>query len=145
MRRRRTGRPYEPPSRPAAAGPGVDPRIPARDTAAMLGAAKVMTFVATAAPDRAKAFYRDVVGLRFVSDEQYALVFMSGNTMLRVQKVRDLRPQPFTALGWEVEDIERAVDDLVGRGATALRVEGLDQDGRGIQHRGVGKLGWVQD
>jgi len=118
---------------------------PSSDTAAVLGRAKVMTFVATAAPDRAKAFYRDVVGLRFVSDEQYALVFMTGDTMLRIQKVRDLRPQPFTALGWEVEDIERAVDDLVGRGAVALRVDGLAQDARGIWDSGAGKIWWFKD
>jgi len=94
--------------------------------------AKVMSFVATADPERAKAFYRDVLGLRLDADERYALVFSAGGTMLRIQKVRDLKPHPFTALGWEVDDIESAVDDLVGRGASPLRVEGLPQDGRGI-------------
>ena len=112
----------------------------------MLGAAKVMAFVATTDPERAKLFYRDVLGLRLASDEPYALVFEAGDTMLRIQKMRELRPQPFTALGWEVDDIERVVDDVVARGATALRVDGLPQDARGIWHAdATTKVWWFKD
>jgi catechol 2,3-dioxygenase-like lactoylglutathione lyase family enzyme len=112
----------------------------------VLGAAQVMAFVATTDPERAKAFYRDVLGLRLVGDEPYALVFDAGGTMLRIQKMRELRPQPFTALGWEVDDIERAVDDVVARGATALRVDGLPQDARGIwQADATTKVWWFKD
>lgn len=108
--------------------------------------AKVMGFVATADPDRAKAFYRDVVGLRLIADEHYALVFSAGGTMLRVQKVRDLDPQPFTAFGWEVDDIERAVDELVGRGASVLHPDGIPQDPRGIWDTGEGaRVCWFKD
>ena len=111
-----------------------------------LGETKVMGFVATTNPDRAKAFYRDVLGLRLVSDEHYALVFMAGGTMLRIQKVRDLVPQPFTAFGWEVDDIERTVDELVGRGATMLRAAGIPQDARGIWDTGNGaRVCWFKD
>jgi catechol 2,3-dioxygenase-like lactoylglutathione lyase family enzyme len=111
----------------------------------MLGDAKVMAFVATAAPERATKFYRDVVGLRFVADEPYAVVFTTGGTMLRIQKVADVRPHPFTALGWEVDDIEGAVDELTARGATALRVDGLAQDARGIWDSGAAKIWWFKD
>jgi catechol 2,3-dioxygenase-like lactoylglutathione lyase family enzyme len=112
----------------------------------VLGEAKVMAFVATADPERAKTFYRDVLGLRLDADERYALVFSAGSTMLRIQKVRDLEPHPFTALGWEVDDIERAVDELVARGASPLRVEGLPQDGRGIWAADARtKVWWCKD
>ena len=112
----------------------------------MLRDAKIMAFVATAQPARAIAFYRDVLGLRLVSDERYALVFVAGGTMLRIQKVRDLVPQQFTALGWEVDDIERAVDVLVDRGATMLRADGIPQDARGIWDTGDGaKVCWLKD
>ena len=112
----------------------------------MLRDAKIMAFVATAQPDRATAFYRDVLGLRLISDERYALVFSAGATMLRIQKVPDLVPQQFTALGWEVDDIERAVDELVGRGATMLRADGIPQDARGIWDTGDGaKVCWLKD
>lgn len=115
-------------------------------TAAVLGDAKVMAFVATAMPERAKTFYRDVAGLRLVADERYALVFESGATMLRVQKVRELQPHPFTALGWEVDDIEGCVDELIARGASALRVDGITQDDRGIWDAGGGtRVWWFKD
>jgi catechol 2,3-dioxygenase-like lactoylglutathione lyase family enzyme len=105
-----------------------------------------MAFVATVDPERAKTFYRDVLGLRLVSDEPYALVFDAGGTMLRIQKMRSLKPQPFTALGWEVDDIERSVDDLVARGAMALRAPGLPQDARGIwQADATTKVWWFTD
>ena len=112
-----------------------------------LGQAKVMGFVATADAGRAKEFYRDVLGLRLLSDEHYALVFMAGGgTMLRIQKVRDLVPQPFTAFGWEVDDLERTVDELVARGATMLRAAGIPQDARGIWDTGDrARVCWFKD
>lgn len=116
------------------------------DSPTGLGGAKVMAFVATAAPERAKAFYRDVLGLRFVTDERYALVFEAGGTMLRIQKVHEFRPQVFTVFGWEVDDIESAVDELVARGASAMRVDGLTQDARGIWDTGGdAKVCWFKD
>jgi len=50
----------------------------------VLRAAKVMAFVATTDPGRATAFYRDVLGLRLVGDERFALVFDAGGRGLRI-------------------------------------------------------------
>jgi catechol 2,3-dioxygenase-like lactoylglutathione lyase family enzyme len=105
-----------------------------------------MAFVATADAERAKVFYRDVLGLRLVADERYALVFDAGGTMLRIQKLGELTPQSFTALGWEVDDIEHAVDAIVDRGAVPLVVAGLPQDGRGIwQADATTRVWWCKD
>jgi catechol 2,3-dioxygenase-like lactoylglutathione lyase family enzyme len=65
----------------------------------VLGASKVMAFVTTADAARARSFYGDVLGLRPVSDEPVALVFESGGTTLRVQKVRSVTPPQYTVLG----------------------------------------------
>lgn len=78
----------------------------------MLGASKVMAFVATADAARARTFYRDVLGLRLVGDEPYALVFESGGTTLRVQKVTSVAPAQYTVLGWSVSDIEGTMERL---------------------------------
>ena len=105
-----------------------------------------MGFVATADAARATTFYRDVLGLRLVADEHYALVFDAGGTMLRIQKVRELKPQPFTTFGWEVSDLEHTVDQLVGRGAVMLRADGIPQDARGIWDTGAGaRVCWFKD
>src|SRR5262249_58436773 len=79
---------------------------------AMLGTNPIIAFVATRAPDRAKAFYRDVLGLRLVADEDFALVFDAGGTMLRVAKVAEHTPAPFTVLGWRVTAIPPPVEQL---------------------------------
>ena len=103
-------------------------------------------FVATAQPDRARAFYSDVLGLRLVTEHAFALVFESGGTTVRVQKVRELKPQEFTVLGWIVDDIEAEVDLLARRGVTFLRVPGLQQDARGIWTTPGGqKVCWFKD
>jgi len=68
----------------------------------MLGSSPIMAFVATKDPVRAKTFYQDVPGLNFVADEPFALVFEANGTMLRVSKVREINPAPYTVLGWKV-------------------------------------------
>jgi len=46
-------------------------------TESILGAQQLVAFVATRDPNRAKAFYRDTLGLHLVSEDQFALVLMS--------------------------------------------------------------------
>jgi len=53
----------------------------------MLNDQELMAFVATQRAAEALAFYRDVLGLRLVADEPYAVVFRSGAVTLRIQKV----------------------------------------------------------
>src|SRR5947209_16591908 len=67
----------------------------------MLGSCDLIAFVSTKNPDRAKVFYSDVLGLRLVEDNPFALVFDAAGIMLRVSKVHELTPAPYTVLGWE--------------------------------------------
>jgi catechol 2,3-dioxygenase-like lactoylglutathione lyase family enzyme len=112
----------------------------------MIDTSKVIAFVATADGARAKAFYVDVLGARFVADEPHALVLDLNGTMLRVQKVQSVTPQPFTVLGWEVRGIERVMASLVGRGVAFERYGFLDQDERGVWTTPDGaKIAWFKD
>jgi catechol 2,3-dioxygenase-like lactoylglutathione lyase family enzyme len=112
----------------------------------MIDSSKIIAFVATRHPDRARSFYQDVLGLRLVGDDPFALVFDANGTMLRVQKVEALDPARYTALGWEVPDIAAAVDDLIGKGVEFARYEGLGQDSRGIWTAPSGaRIAWFQD
>jgi catechol 2,3-dioxygenase-like lactoylglutathione lyase family enzyme len=106
----------------------------------------VIAFVATKSPDRAREFYENVLGLKLVADEQWAIVFDAKGTMLRIQKVQDLRPQPFTALGFRVPDIASAVRELAGKGVEFVRYEFLPQDALGIWDApGGGRVAWFRD
>ncbi len=94
----------------------------------MFGSCDVIVFAATAAPDRAKEFYQNVLGLRFLADEEYALVFDANGTMLRLQKVQQVTNVPYTVLGWKVADIVAAVIELGARGVSFERFQGMLQD-----------------
>lgn len=107
---------------------------------------KPMLFLATANSERARAFYERLLGLHFVADEPPALVFQVGDSMLRIQKVDQVRPAPYTALGWAVSDIRRTVQDLQAAGVVFQRYEGMNQDKNGIWHSPSGAwVAWFQD
>jgi catechol 2,3-dioxygenase-like lactoylglutathione lyase family enzyme len=112
----------------------------------MLQTAKLTAFLATAKPEAAKAFYGTMLGLRLLSDDQFALAFDSGGIALRVQKVEKLQPQSHTALGWQVSNIRAAVKELSQRGVSFERYSFLEQDDLGIWQAPSGtKVVWFKD
>ena len=112
----------------------------------MLSSCEVITFVATAKPTEARRFYQEVLGLRLVADESFALVFDAHGVMLRVSRVHELTPASYTVLGWRVADISAAVRELEARGVALERYEGLDQDDVGIwASPGGAKVAWFKD
>jgi catechol 2,3-dioxygenase-like lactoylglutathione lyase family enzyme len=112
----------------------------------MLGKNTLVAFVATTDANRARQFYGEVLGLTVVSDDPYAIVCEANGTQLRIQKVEALRTQGFTVLGWEVVDIDRTVDALVGRGVTFERYEGMGQDKKGVWKAPSGaRVAWFKD
>ena len=107
---------------------------------------KPVLFLATANAGQSRAFYERVLGLTFVADEPPALVFRVGGSMLRIQKVDQVHPVPYTALGWAVSDIRRTVHDLSAAGVAFQRFEGMTQDDDGIWHAPSGALvAWFRD
>ncbi|MDQ6748712.1 MAG: VOC family protein [Candidatus Dormibacteraeota bacterium] len=114
--------------------------------AAVLRTARPTAFVPTTDPPRARRFYQDTLDLDFVGDEQFALVFDLAGTMLRVTRVDELHPQPFTLLGWRVSDIAAAARELAGRGVSFERFGDLDQDDLGIWRSPSGaQVAWFKD
>jgi catechol 2,3-dioxygenase-like lactoylglutathione lyase family enzyme len=112
----------------------------------MLGSFNLIAFVATTNPARARAFYENVLGLRFVADEPAALVFDAHATMFRVQKVESHKPQPYTTLGWEVPDVVAAVKSLKAKGVPCERYDFLQQDELGVWSApGGAKIAWFKD
>ena len=108
--------------------------------------AKLIGFVATKDPKKAREFYEKILGLHFVSGDEFALVFELGGTMLRVQKVEQVNPRSYTVLGWKVADIRKEITELVKRGVRFARYEGLAQDDLGIWSApGGAKVAWFND
>jgi catechol 2,3-dioxygenase-like lactoylglutathione lyase family enzyme len=112
----------------------------------MLASARLMAFVASADPARAREFYEAVLGLSFVADEPYALIFDCQGTPLRVQKVAEVTPPAGTALGWVVADVAAVVDGLAARGVIFERFPGFGQDERGVLAFADGaQVAWFKD
>jgi catechol 2,3-dioxygenase-like lactoylglutathione lyase family enzyme len=107
---------------------------------------KPIMLIACIDDTEALRFYRDVLGLNFVADTPFALVFDVGGTELRIQKTRDLEPAQHTVLGWQVVDIETAVNRLSKDGVSFATYEGMPQDERGIWTTpGGAKIAWFSD
>jgi len=112
----------------------------------MLSSASIMAFVATMNPDKAKAFYQDILKLKLTADEPFALVFDANGTMLRVSKVPELTPAPFTVLGWKVNDMAAEIRELKGRDVTFEFFKGLQQDDLAVWTSPSGaKVAWFKD
>jgi catechol 2,3-dioxygenase-like lactoylglutathione lyase family enzyme len=112
----------------------------------ILASAKAGCFVCVTDRTRAKAFYGKTLGLTLKYEDGFAIVFDSNGTTLRVSPVKDLRPQPFTVLGWEVPDIKVTVKALTGAGIEFVRVDGLPQDELGIWSPAAGIfVAWFKD
>jgi catechol 2,3-dioxygenase-like lactoylglutathione lyase family enzyme len=103
----------------------------------MLGAARVIAFVPSLDPTRSGAFYADVLGLNLEEVTPYACVLRGGSVMVRVTKVGSLQLQPFTALGWQVDDIHTVAARLAGAGVDLVSLRGHGPR----QRRGVDDAG----
>ncbi len=105
-----------------------------------------MAFVGVSDPARAKAFYRDTLGLKLVAEDGFALAFDVQGVMLRVTFVQDVSPRPYTVLGWQVPDVVATVRALGDAGVKFNRYEGLPQDEQGIWSApGGSKIAWFSD
>jgi catechol 2,3-dioxygenase-like lactoylglutathione lyase family enzyme len=112
----------------------------------MLGASPIIAFAATTDSDRAKEFYENVLGMTFVADDSFALVFDAQGTMLRIARVNELTPAPFTILGWKVSDIATNIIGLTARGVAFERFPGFGQDEQGVVTFPDGtKVAWFKD
>jgi len=112
----------------------------------MLADKELKAFVPTVKPDKAKIFYKDILGLKLLSEDNYALEFKANKTLLRVTIVPELKPHAFTALGWNVEDIAATIKSLNTKGVFCEKYEFLKQDNLGIWVSPAGsKVAWFKD
>ncbi|MGA7220610.1 MAG: VOC family protein [Candidatus Sulfotelmatobacter sp.] len=111
----------------------------------MLGSIDIVAFIPTTDPEKARAFYEGVLGLRFVKDDGFALVLDANGIMVRVAKAQ-FTPAPFTILGWQVTDIENVAAALQQKGVQFERFGFFEQDPLGIWTAPTGdKVAWFKD
>ena len=83
-----------------------------------LAESRPITFVITRDRETAEAFYGETLGLRRLPGDDFAAVYDLAGVPLRITEVPDHQPSPHPVLGWEVPDIEAAVDSLAAKGVS---------------------------
>ena len=113
----------------------------------MLNKFNIVAFVPIKDAAKAQTFYQETLGLRFVKDDGFALLFDANGIMVRMAKVPgEFKPAHFTILGWEVSDIEKAVTSLQEKGVKFERIGYFEQDELGIWTAHTGdKVAWFKD
>ena len=112
----------------------------------MLTHSPLVAFVPTKDATRSRRFYEKILGLRFVNDDSFAIVMDSNGTMVRIVRVGEFTPFPFTILGWQVGDIHRTVAEMAGRGVEFSRYGFLEQAEDGVWSApGGAKVAWFTD
>ena len=112
----------------------------------MLGSTNIIAFIPTRDSNQARAFYEGTLGLRFVKDDGFALVFDANGIMVRIAKAPEFKPLQFTILGWQVSNIEKMAADLQKKGVHFERFGFFEQDELGIWTAPSGdKVAWFKD
>jgi catechol 2,3-dioxygenase-like lactoylglutathione lyase family enzyme len=111
----------------------------------MFGSTNIVAFVPTKDAEKARAFYVDVLGLRFIKDDGFAMVLDANGIMVRVARAQ-FTPAQFTILGWQVNNIEKTVAGLQEKGVHFERFGFFEQDTLGIWTAPTGdKVAWFKD
>jgi len=112
----------------------------------MLDATPLIAFIPTTDAARARDFYETRLGLSFVSDDNFALVMDANGTMLRIVRVGQFTPAPFTILGWAVPGIHDTVAAMAAKGIVFKRYPHFEQSPDGVWTApGGAKVAWFED
>ncbi len=112
----------------------------------MLFEPKVTAFLPTINPTESKLFYMDVLGLKLISEDPYALAFEGNGSLIRITTVGEFKPHPFAVLGFRIEEIITAVETLTEKKVKFEIYHGLDQDDLGIWTApSKAKVAWFKD
>jgi len=112
----------------------------------MLGSTNIVAFVPITDAAKARAFHEGVLGLKFVQDDGFALVFDANGIMIRAAKMKEVKPAQFTVLGWQVSEIETMARLLAQKGVHFEIFGFFKQDELGIWTAPTGdKVAWFKD
>jgi catechol 2,3-dioxygenase-like lactoylglutathione lyase family enzyme len=113
----------------------------------MLGNQSIMAFVPVTDAARARPFYEKTLGLKVVGEDPYGVTFDANGVTLRMSVVgSELKPAPFTILGWKVADIRAMIPVMEAGGVKFERYDFFEQDALGVWTAPEGaKIAWFKD
>ncbi|WP_436759669.1 VOC family protein [Streptosporangium sp. V21-05] len=95
--------------------------------------------------ETARGFYAETLGLEVSERNGMLTLHLAGGGNVLVYPKPGHVPASYTILNFPVDDIDAAVDGLVGRGVVFERYDGLPQDDRGVMREGGPFIAWFKD
>ncbi|HUH07128.1 MAG TPA: VOC family protein [Egibacteraceae bacterium] len=96
--------------------------------------------------DAATAFYGETLGLRVSQSDGLLFLHIAGDRDILVYPKPNHTPASFTILNFPVDDVDRAVDELMSRGVRFERYDGFEQDEKGVARGDDGPpIAWFTD
>jgi catechol 2,3-dioxygenase-like lactoylglutathione lyase family enzyme len=92
----------------------------------------------------ARAFYADALGVDATESDGMLTIKVGSQTVLVYPKDNH-EPATYTVLNFEVDDIDRAADELAAAGVELERYDGFGQDARGIMRDDGPPIAWFRD
>ena len=114
----------------------------------MLGDSEAFSSFAVDDIDAALDFYSQTLGVEVEHLPEPGLLSLKlgGGMTVMLYPKPDFQPATFTVLNFPVADVDRAVEELAGRGVEFERYEGFGQDEKGIARDGGGPaIAWFKD
>lgn len=95
---------------------------------------------------KAKEFYSQTLGLDVTEENGMLNLHLAGGNNVLAYPKPNHTPATYTMLNFPVSDIDKAVDDLTGRGVKFERYDGMEADAKGIvRGNGGPAIAWFTD
>ena len=95
--------------------------------------------------EQAKEFYGTTLGLEVSEANGLLEIKLGGGATVLAYPKENHEPATFTILNFPVDDIDKAVDELSGRGVRFERYDGFGQDGKAIMRDQGPDIAWFKD
>jgi len=94
----------------------------------------------------ARSFYQDVLGLDVTTNAMgFIDLHLPGGASVLVYEKPTHSPASFTVLNFLVDDVDAAVEELVGRGVTMEHYDEMPQDANGVMRGNGPDIAWFAD
>jgi catechol 2,3-dioxygenase-like lactoylglutathione lyase family enzyme len=94
---------------------------------------------------KARQFYGETLGVRVSEESGLLWLHLAGDRDTLIYPKENHTPATYTVLNFEVEDADKAVDELTARGVRFERYENPPTDEKGIMRAGGPLIAWFTD
>lgn len=114
----------------------------------MLANSQAVAFAPALDLDRSREFYEGVLGLTVTLQDEFTVRAQAGGVGIWITRVASFTAQPFTVVGFNVDDIDAVIDGVSARGVVFEHYGflGEAQDSSGVWTAPSGaRVAWFKD